>query len=48
VIIAPDTRMESRLAVLAWERRLLLDEYDEGQIRRFHDALVDRGPEDAP
>lgn len=46
--IVPDTKIPSRLAVLSWDRKLELQDYDEGTILRYYDASLDRGPEKAP
>ena len=41
IVIAPDDRIDSTLVVLAWSRRLRLDQYDEGQLRGFYQRLVE-------
>jgi uncharacterized protein DUF3105 len=41
IVIAPDERIESPLVALAWNRRLSLDQYDEGQLRGFYQRLVE-------
>lgn len=47
LVIAADTQIQGRVTILAWGKRLALDEFDEEQLRRFYQAFVDRGPEDA-
>ena len=48
LVIAQDDKIDTSLALIAWNRRQMLTEYDEGKIQAFYNAFVDRGPEDAP
>jgi hypothetical protein len=48
LVVAPDSKIEHQLAVLAWDYELDLDTFDAGTIRAFYQAHVDRGPEKAP
>ncbi len=48
MVVAPYSRMDSRLALLAWGWREKLQEFDRERILRFYRAHVDRGPEDVP
>lgn len=48
LLVAPDDTLPSTLAVLAWNRRLMLDRFDEAAITRFYQAHLDKGPEAAP
>ena len=47
VVMVPDDKIDGQLAVLAWRRREILPTYDENAIRKFYNAWVGRGPEDA-
>ena len=40
-------RLETPLALLAWNRIEELESYDEARMLRFYEAYLDRGPEDA-
>ncbi len=46
-VFAPDDRIDKNFYVVAWDHRLGLDSYDPDTIKRFYNAYVDRGPEDA-
>lgn len=48
MVVAPYSRMDSRLALLAWGWREKLQDFDRERILRFYRAHVDRGPEDVP
>lgn len=48
VILAPYSNMEALIALTAWGKIDLLDEFDEGRIRNFVDKNRNHGPEDVP
>jgi hypothetical protein len=56
VILTPEPRLPTGLALTAWERLATMDTLDEGLIRRFieayrgfdHHPAVERGPASAP
>lgn len=48
LLVAPDRRIASRLALLAWRRLQDLRAFDRDRLLRFYETYVDRGPEDAP
>jgi len=48
VVVTPNARIRSRLALLAWRRLEELEAFDRGPIVRFVRAWQDRGPEDVP
>lgn len=41
IVVAPDNRIDSTLVALAWTRRLKLDQFDEAQLKRFYQVLVE-------
>ncbi|MBI2888199.1 MAG: DUF3105 domain-containing protein [Chloroflexi bacterium] len=48
LVVAPDPSLRTTLMALAWNRRDQLDAFDQGQLQRFYDGYLDRGPENAP
>lgn len=48
VILTPRAANDSRIAVAAWGRLLKLETFEEGQIRDFISAFINRGPEQVP
>jgi hypothetical protein len=48
VVISPNARLKTRLALLAWTRIDELDRFDRERIIRFVRAWQDKGPEDVP
>ncbi|HZS32170.1 MAG TPA: DUF3105 domain-containing protein [Methylomirabilota bacterium] len=48
VVLSPNDRIPSRIALLAWRRLEELDAVDREGIVRFVRAYQDRGPEDVP
>jgi hypothetical protein len=48
VVLSPNDRLRSRIALLAWRRLDELDGFDPERIVRFVRAYQDRGPEDVP
>lgn len=48
VIMTPRPQNDSAVAVAAWGRLLKLENFDEGQIRGFIGAFINRGPEQVP
>lgn len=48
LVIARDDKIDTQLAMMAWDRREKLTEFDEARMLAFYNAFVDRGPEDAP
>lgn len=48
VIMTPRPQDDSAIAVAAWGRLLKLDAFDDGQIRGFIKAFINKGPEQVP
>lgn len=48
LLIAPNQKLKTRLAILAWTWIDEMDEFDRERLLRFYQAHVDRGPEDVP
>ena len=48
VILAPYANMDSLIALTAWGKIDLLDEFEDGRIREFVDKNRNHGPEDVP
>jgi hypothetical protein len=48
LVIVPYTRMTTPLAIAAWDRLLLLNQFSADEIRTFYQEWVDKGPEDVP
>jgi hypothetical protein len=48
VVVAPNARLKSRVALLAWRRLDELPGFDRDRILRFVQAWQDKGPEDVP
>jgi len=48
LLIAPDKRLTTRLATLAWNWMDQTDTFDRKRLLRFYRAYMDRGPEDVP
>ena len=48
LVVAPSGEIEGQIVALAWNRRATYDGFDEGQLRHFYKAFVDRGPEPVP
>ena len=48
VIAVPRTNRDAAIAVTAWQRIELLDNYDEARISAFINAWRDKGPEKTP
>ena len=47
LVAAPNDQFEGEVAVMAWTRRIIQPTFDAAEIRRFYQAFVDQGPEDA-
>jgi hypothetical protein len=45
LIVVPRAKVEGKVAVTAWHRRLRCAGIDEGALRLFVDSYTDRGPE---
>ena len=48
LVVTPYSKMEHRIAAVAWEWILELDTFDREQLLTFYREHVDRGPEDVP
>jgi hypothetical protein len=48
MVIVPYTNMTTPLAIAAWDRLLLMNDYNYDEIQTFYQQYVDRGPEDVP
>jgi len=48
LVIVPYTNMTTPLAIGAWDRLLLLNQYSPDEIKTFYQQWVDKGPEDVP
>jgi len=48
LLIAPDPKVRTRLAILAWTWIDELEEFDRERLLRFYRTHVDQGPEDMP
>lgn len=48
MVVAPDPKIRTPIAILAWTWLDELRELDHGRLLRFYRAHVDRGPEDVP
>lgn len=48
VIMTPRPGNDSRIAVAAWTRLLPLEAFDQGQIKNFIKAYINKGPEQVP
>ena len=48
LIVAPYSKMQSKVAAVAWGWILELDQFDREKLLEFYKAHVDRGPEDVP
>ena len=48
LVIAPDPKLRTRLAILAWTWIDEMEEFDRERLLRFYRTRVDRGPEDVP
>jgi len=48
LLIAPDPKLRTRLAILAWTWIDELEEFDRERLLRFYRTHVDQGPEDMP
>jgi hypothetical protein len=48
LVIVPYTNMSTPLAIAAWDRLLLLNQYSPDEIKTFYQEWVDKGPEDVP
>lgn len=48
IVVAPYYDMSTRIAVTAWGRIDIMDNFDEERITRFIDAYRDKGPEKVP
>jgi len=48
LLVAPDPKLKTRLAILAWTWLDELEIFDYDRLLRFYVAHVDRGPEDVP
>ena len=48
IIIVPYTNMPTPLAIAAWRRLLLLNDYNFDEIKTFYQQWVDKGPENVP
>lgn len=48
LILTPRPQNDSAIAVAAWGRLLKLDAFDEGQIKDFIKAFINKGPEKVP
>jgi hypothetical protein len=47
-VIAPDPKIKTPFATLAWTWLDELPSFDRDRLLRFYRAHVDRGPEDVP
>jgi hypothetical protein len=47
VVVVPSPGLKERIVLTAWEKRLLLDRFDEGAAAAFLEAFRGRGPEGA-
>ena len=47
LVVAPYREMDHRIAAIAWNHILELDELDLDQVMAFYRAYMDKGPEDA-
>jgi hypothetical protein len=45
--VVPSPGLKERIVLTAWEKRLLLDRFDEGAAAAFLEAFRGRGPEGA-
>jgi len=48
LVIVPYSNMSTPLAIAAWDRLLLLNQYSPDEIKTFYQQWVDKGPEDVP
>jgi len=48
LVIVPYTNMTTPLAIGAWDRLLLLNQFNPDEIKTFYQQWVDKGPEDVP
>ncbi len=48
LLIAPNRKLNARLAILAWTWIDELEAFDRERLLRFYQAHADRGPEDVP
>lgn len=48
VILMPNPKIETRIALTAWTRLDTFDEIDPARVKKFIDAWINRGPEDVP
>jgi hypothetical protein len=48
MLIVPYTKMPTPLAIAAWDRLLLINEFNFDEIRAFYQEWVNRGPERVP
>ncbi len=48
VVIAPNPRIKTRFALLAWTRLDEFEQLERGRVLRFVQAWQDKGPEDVP
>lgn len=48
LVIAPDPKLRTPLAIASWGRVQPLSEFDFAAVSAFYTALVDKGPEDVP
>jgi len=48
LVIAPYTKMQHELAIVAWDWIDEMDTFDSSRLLKFYKAHLDRGPEDVP
>lgn len=48
LVITPYENMTTPLAIAAWDRLLLMNEFNYEEIQTFYSTWVDKGPEDVP
>lgn len=48
LVVTPYENMTTPLAIAAWDRLLLMNEFNADEIQTFYTTYVDKGPEDVP
>jgi hypothetical protein len=48
LVVTPYAHMDHQLAIVAWDWIDEMDVFDRDRLRKFYNAHIDRGPEDAP